>query len=175
MIVGFRRNRLSAARSAGRSPRSWWQIAKSRRTNLLIRDSGILTTNSAASGAALLGFPASGKDGGNFARCGSVHAAGSPFRSSTVAMPLATARSAHFRHAVQYEFRCAAQQNLPALPPGRRRSAWPHQGHIGAASGPGAALGWAGRFVLAMDLASSGQVEVHAPILRHRPVKERDF
>ena len=59
----------------------------------------------------------------------SVHAVGSAFKSATANNPRDTARSAHFRQAVQNRVRCFVQQNLPALPPRRGWTARLHHRH----------------------------------------------
>ena len=69
----------------------------------------------------------SGTGAGEMTPVRSVHAAGSACKSATLSSRRDTARSAHFRQAVQNKVRCLAQQNLPALPPRRGLKARPHQ------------------------------------------------
>jgi hypothetical protein len=132
--------------------------SKCRKTRALIRFFGRSTTNRAtASGAALLGIPASGTGSSDFACTRSVHADGSTFRSSNCQDAKGNCRSHHSRQAAQYRSRCAAQQNLAALPPLRERRALPHQEQARTASSCGGAALLAVR-VLVTDFPSSEKI-----------------
>src|SRR5947209_1008180 len=151
MTRGLQPIRASALSTATMASRSLYRSSQYRKISFRINSSGIsIIVRTRASGEARFVAPASGAGSGAFPLQPSVHATGSDLRSATLTIPWATACSPSFRHAVQNETRCAAEQNLGSLPLWPERRALSHQRH--ARGGSSAVV--ASRFVVTFGLVT---------------------